>query len=217
VLGNDHPETLSSINSFAVSLRSMGRLEEALAYSREALDGRRRVLGEDHPRTLNAIANLGAVLEEMGRLDEALGCYRDALEGRRRVLGDDHPETLLSISYVGSLLLGRGEHEQTAALLSPGESAARRSFTGDNQRRLGAYLSVLGRARAATGSFAQAAENLREAHAIFGTAPGVSRADREEVLQGLVNLHDAWHAASPGGGHDDEAAAWRSKLAELGS
>ncbi|MGQ0721115.1 MAG: tetratricopeptide repeat protein [Candidatus Eiseniibacteriota bacterium] len=215
VLGNDHPETLASINSVAVALHALGKLDEALVYDREALDGRRRVLGDDHPRTLNSVGNMGVVLEAMGRLDEALMYYRDALEGRRRVLGDDHPETLISICYVGSVLLGRDEPEKAAALLVPGESAARRAFTGDKQRRLGTYLTLLGRARAATGSFEAAQGNLGEAHAILAKAPGASRAERERVLQGLVALHEAWHAAVPAGGHDREAAAWRAELLKL--
>ena len=58
VLGNDHPDTLGSINNMGSVLDSLGRYEEALPYYEESLEGRRRVLGNDHLSTLVSIYNL---------------------------------------------------------------------------------------------------------------------------------------------------------------
>ncbi len=68
MLGDDHPGTLTSINNMGNLLKSMGKLEEAMPYSRESLEGRRRVLGDDHPRTLTSINNMGLLLHAQGKL-----------------------------------------------------------------------------------------------------------------------------------------------------
>ena len=109
VLGNDHPNTLISINNMGVLLRSQGKLAEAEHYYREALEVQRRVLGDDHPNTLTSIINMGLLLRSQGKLAEAEPYLREALEGHRRVLGDDHPDTLASINNMGSLLRSQGK------------------------------------------------------------------------------------------------------------
>jgi hypothetical protein len=49
VLGDEHPETLVSINNMGALLRDQDKLAEAETYWREALKGRRHVLGNEHP------------------------------------------------------------------------------------------------------------------------------------------------------------------------
>src|SRR5262249_40086656 len=55
VLGEEHPDTLSSINSMGILLQRQGKLSEAESYYREAMEKRRRVLGNEHPDTLQSI------------------------------------------------------------------------------------------------------------------------------------------------------------------
>ena len=52
ILGDDHPDTLRSINNMAVFLDSQGNLEEAEQLYREVVDRSRRTLPEDHPHRL---------------------------------------------------------------------------------------------------------------------------------------------------------------------
>ncbi|MCH8242827.1 MAG: serine/threonine protein kinase, partial [Planctomycetes bacterium] len=172
VLGDDHPDTLGSINNMGVLLGVMGKLEEAMPYYREALEGNRRVLGDDHPRTLTSINNIGSLLHKMGKYEEAERYFLEALECRRRVLGDEHPDTLLSISNMGSLLNKLSRHDEAAELLQADEAAARQVWTGDNARRLGSYLGKLGKARAGQGEFPAAEKTLLEAHALLSAGFG---------------------------------------------
>jgi tetratricopeptide (TPR) repeat protein/tRNA A-37 threonylcarbamoyl transferase component Bud32 len=104
VLGEEHPQTLSSINQMGVLLDSQGKLEEAERYYREALEKFRRVLGEEHPETLTSINNMGFLMWAQGKPDEAEPYLREALEKRRRLSGEAHPDTLASISNMGGLL-----------------------------------------------------------------------------------------------------------------
>jgi hypothetical protein len=68
LLGDDHPDTLNSMNSLAVARRDLGDLPGARDLHKQALAARRRVLGDDHPDTLNSMNNLAAVRRELGEL-----------------------------------------------------------------------------------------------------------------------------------------------------
>jgi hypothetical protein len=49
ILGEDHPATLASMNSLALTRRDLGDLQGAKHLFEETLAARRRVLGENHP------------------------------------------------------------------------------------------------------------------------------------------------------------------------
>jgi hypothetical protein len=66
VLGNDHPDTLTSASRLAANLRELGEYQRAHALDEDALARRRRVLGDDHPDTLASANNLAADLRELG-------------------------------------------------------------------------------------------------------------------------------------------------------
>jgi tetratricopeptide (TPR) repeat protein len=51
VLGDEHPDTLRSMNNLAFTLRDLGEIEEARSLFSAAARGSRKVLGEDHPET----------------------------------------------------------------------------------------------------------------------------------------------------------------------
>jgi uncharacterized protein involved in exopolysaccharide biosynthesis len=73
VLGPHHPETLSIMNSLAMVLQSLERLDEAEAYFRETLEGCHQSLGPNHPNTATARENL----EELLRIMEGTSVQED--------------------------------------------------------------------------------------------------------------------------------------------
>jgi non-specific serine/threonine protein kinase/serine/threonine-protein kinase len=218
VLGDEHPDTLLSINNMGFLLQAQGNLAEAEPYLREALEKRRRVLGEEHASTLISINNMGGLLLAQGRLQDAEPFYREALDKRRRVLGLEHPDTLAVTGDLGRVLQQQGKHQEALDLLAPAEPAARKAFTGGNARRLAGFLTTLGRARVGVGydaeRFALAEANLLEAHPIYLAAKdrGPTHKDTLECVQALVDLYTAWHAAEPGKVYDAKAAEWKAKL-----
>ncbi len=56
ILGPEHPDTLSSMDSLAYSYADTGRPAEALALREEALKLRKVKLGPDHPDTLDSMS-----------------------------------------------------------------------------------------------------------------------------------------------------------------
>ncbi len=211
-LGDEHPGTLTSVHNMGFVLMAQDKLDEAEPFLREALEKSRLVLGDDNPDTLVSIMNLGALLMMQNRLAEAEPYFREALERTRRVLGDEHVETIKLIGYLGGLLQDQGKSMEAIGLLAPAEPAARKSFVGGNAVQLGRWLMVLGRARAGNGEFEAAEATMSEAQSIFGEAEGSTDQDRTDLLSGLVELYDDWHAAEPDQGHDAEAAQWRAEL-----
>ncbi len=136
-LGDEHPDTLVSINNMGILLRGQGKLPEAEPYHREALETSRRTLGEEAPLTLGCMNNMGLLFQSQGKLSEAEPYYRKALEARRRTLGDEHPETLASISNLGVLLLDQGK-------LSEAESYYREALEASRRTQGDEHLDTLG-------------------------------------------------------------------------
>ena len=49
ILGNDHPNTLTSINNLVLLYKKQGKYDEALPLYEECLEKSRSILGNDHP------------------------------------------------------------------------------------------------------------------------------------------------------------------------
>ena len=114
-LGDDHADTLFSINSLGVLLDRKGDKAGAEPLLREALAGRKRVLGKMHPDTLRSATNLGALLYECGNMAEAAPMLREALSGCCRVLGAAHEDTKRAASWLAGVLYALGKAAGSAS------------------------------------------------------------------------------------------------------
>ena len=65
MLGEDHPDTLTSASNLAITLRALGEHQAARELDEDTLARRRRVLGQDHPSTLISASNLAADLRAL--------------------------------------------------------------------------------------------------------------------------------------------------------
>jgi len=142
VLGDEHPDTLISINNMGFLLLAEGKLTEAEPFYREALETSRGVLGDEHPDTLRSITNMGYLLQSQGRLAEAEPHYREALEGFRRVLGDKHPLTLTSINNMGVLLLAEGKLAEAEPYYREALETSRRVLGDEHPNTLGSINNM---------------------------------------------------------------------------
>jgi tetratricopeptide (TPR) repeat protein len=72
-LGEEHPETLRSMNNLASTYRQLGgRLKEVQELREKVLEVMRRTLGEEHPDTVSSMNNLEITYRQLGgRLKEA--------------------------------------------------------------------------------------------------------------------------------------------------
>ena len=118
LLGEDHPDTLTSRNNLAGAYREAGRLREAITLYEQVLTDRIRIriLGEDHPDTLTSRNNLAGAYRAAGRLTEAITLYEQVLPDRIRILGEDHPDTLTSRNNLAGVYQEAGRLTEAIAL-----------------------------------------------------------------------------------------------------
>ena len=76
ISGDDHPDTLTTMNNLASTYWAQGKTAEAAVLQEEVLEKRKRILGDDHPDTLTTMNNLAV---------DVLGTGEDG--GGRRAAG----------------------------------------------------------------------------------------------------------------------------------
>ena len=108
VLGEEHPDTLTSMGNLAVTLSAQGDHAGARQLEERVLEVRKRVLGEEHPSTLTSMGNLAVTLSAQGDHAGARQLQERVLEVRTRMLGEEHPDTLNSMWNLGLGLLDVG-------------------------------------------------------------------------------------------------------------
>jgi non-specific serine/threonine protein kinase/serine/threonine-protein kinase len=118
LLGEDHFDTMASINDLGEVYLSMGKYRDAERLFKRALGLRERVLGREHANTLVSIVSLASVYEEQGQYDEAETLYSEALEISRRTHGPTHHDTMRILNNLALLFSKQGLHEKAAAELA---------------------------------------------------------------------------------------------------
>jgi serine/threonine protein kinase len=165
VLGEEHPDTLTSIHDTGYLLMMRGKLAEAEAFYREALEKRRRVLGADHPQTIATEGSLGSLLMDLGRFDEAEPFVRDSLAAARRVLGNEDRDTLIRVNVMGFLLVDQGKLAEAEPYWREAYETGKRVLGADDKdtlvwtNNMGSLVSELGRR-------AEAEKHYREAYEV---------------------------------------------------
>ncbi|HSK77569.1 MAG TPA: FxSxx-COOH system tetratricopeptide repeat protein, partial [Thermoanaerobaculia bacterium] len=109
VLGAEHPDTLTSRNNLAETLRALGDLTGARGIQEQTLEIQERVLGPEHPDTLTSRNNLAETLGALGDFLAARQIQEHTLEVQERVLGADHPDTLASRNNLAGFLSDLGD------------------------------------------------------------------------------------------------------------
>ncbi|KAH7128792.1 kinesin light chain 3 [Dendryphion nanum] len=116
VLGDEHPNTLTSIANLASTYRNQGRWTEAEKLEVQVMETSLRVLGDEHPNTLTSIANLASTYRYQGWWTEAEKLEVQVMETRKRVLRDEHPDTLNSIANLASTYRNQGRWTEAKKL-----------------------------------------------------------------------------------------------------
>ncbi|WP_203097920.1 tetratricopeptide repeat protein [Skermanella rosea] len=87
VLGDEHPDTLTSMSNLALTLGAQGNHGGARALEEQVLALRRGVLGDEHPDTLTSMNNLAGTLLHLGDAQGARALVADALPVALRKYG----------------------------------------------------------------------------------------------------------------------------------
>ena len=113
-LEEDHPDTLTSMNSLAVLYKSKKDYDSALPLYLWCLHMRKQKLGEDHPDTLDTMNNLAGLYKSKKDYDSALPLYQQCLKLRMKTLGEDHLDTITTMNNLAAFYKSKGDY--TSAL-----------------------------------------------------------------------------------------------------
>ena len=115
-LGEEHTDTLASMNNLAILYRDQGRNDEAEPLQVRTLQIQKRVLGEEHQETLRSMINVAILYWRQGRYDDAEPLYLKTLEIQKRVLGEAHPDTLNAMNNLALLYDSQGRYDNAEPL-----------------------------------------------------------------------------------------------------
>ncbi|MGW3653240.1 FxSxx-COOH system tetratricopeptide repeat protein [Streptomyces sp. NPDC000878] len=117
LLGITHPRTLLSADSYAATLRALGRFDDALLQLRPVLDGLTLLLGPQHPATIQAEHNLALTEALTGRIAPALTAIQDRFRYRQAVGGKDDPVAWDAAELLAYLYRAAGRDGEARDLL----------------------------------------------------------------------------------------------------
>ncbi|KAL8874887.1 MAG: hypothetical protein Q9198_006681 [Flavoplaca austrocitrina] len=118
VLGEQDPDTLTSMINLALTYRRQGRWKEAEELGVQVMETGKRVLGKEHPFSLTSMANLASVYCNQGRWEEAEELEVQVMETMKRVLGEEHPDTLSSMNNLAITLRSLSRDEEAISLMN---------------------------------------------------------------------------------------------------
>ena len=141
-LGDEHLDTLASIDQLAKLYWSQGRFDEAETLYRQALDIERRVYGDEHLHTVGSIHNLAVLYATVERYADAESLLLEALDVRRRRLPEDAPDLLATLGSLAIVYLELGRLSEAEPLSLEILAAKRRTLGDDDPSTLKAVNNL---------------------------------------------------------------------------
>ena len=93
VLGEDHRQTLMTLNNLGTFYHSLKNYKKAMEYYERDLKESSKKLGQNHPSTLMTLENIAIVYYELKEYGKAEELYQRTLEGYEAQFGKDHERT----------------------------------------------------------------------------------------------------------------------------
>jgi tetratricopeptide (TPR) repeat protein len=189
-LGEQHPDTATSLNNLAGLYQAQGRYDEAEPLYQQALAIRKVRLGEQHPHTAGSLNNLAGLYQAQGRYDEAEPLYQQALAIRKARLGEQHPDTATSLNNLARLYEAQGRYDEAEPLCQQA-LAIRKARLGEQHPHTAGSLNNLAGLYQAQGRYDKAEPLYQQALAIRKARLGEQHPDTAGSLNNLAGLYQA--------------------------
>jgi serine/threonine protein kinase len=138
-LGDEHSDTLASIDRLGWLYRYQGRNKEAERLLMEIFEQRRRILGPEHPDTLESMSHLAWC--EWDKWN-GLEFIKKTHVTTQRLLGQDHPITLEATMALANNYISRFELEKAQAIV-PDAYERSRHVLGEEHETTLALMNTL--------------------------------------------------------------------------
>ncbi|MFG2403740.1 tetratricopeptide repeat protein [Streptomyces brevispora] len=191
VLGNDHPDTLTSRNNLAASYQQAGRASEAVDLLKQLVTDREEISGDDHPKTLLSRANLAASYQQAGRTSESIELLERVVADSERILGNNHPDTLASCINLSTSYQQAGRTSEAIELLEQVGTDSERILGANHPRTLTAR-SKLACSYQHAGQISKAAELLER---VVADSERILGNDHPDTLAYCVDLASSYQQA----------------------
>jgi tetratricopeptide (TPR) repeat protein len=163
LLGSEpHPDLAENMNSLALVLQMLGRIDETQQLYEQALAMNRQLYGEKHPNIALALNNLADLYLDSDELDKAEGMFQQALVMQRELFGEEHPEVALVMNNLAYVYYYRGDMPEAMEAMRT-TVKLRKAALGDEHPDVAVSLSTLGRWEMEAGDYAAAKVALEEA------------------------------------------------------
>ena len=191
VLGQEHPDTVSSMHALGGLYLRAGKYGPSEALLNETLEVRRRLRGDRHPDTLAVMGEL-ATLAGMVQGDYArtAAMFTKVLDVQRSALGEEHPDTLAVMNQLATQYVNQGKYAKAEDLYKKVLDIKRRVMGEEHPSTL-MSMSNLGVVNRYQGKYAQAETLLTSALQMTRRVLGAEHQETLKVLRNLALLYQA--------------------------
>jgi len=144
VLGEKHPDTLTSLINLAGIYRELGRLSEALPLFEDGYRLSKEVLGEKHPETLASLNNLAGIYLKLGSLEEALSLFEEGYRLSQETLGEKYPQTLVCMNCLAATYSDLGRYEEALPLFEENYRLSKEVLGEKHPNTLSSLINLAG-------------------------------------------------------------------------
>ncbi|EFE38843.1 tetratricopeptide repeat protein [Trichophyton verrucosum HKI 0517] len=191
ILGDDHEDTVASLNNLAIDLKAQGEYDQSLELDKKALEIMLRIKGEDSQTTQTSMHNLANSYFNNKDYQAALDLHQRALDLRTKTLGPDHFQTIMTMDLLGRDYGALDKLQEAVALQEKAVEAARTHLGPSNQTTIKCSLNL-----------ASTYGRLNQANA-EETPGGTWESKGIKLLEGIVEMQ----RQGPGEEHSDTIAA----------
>jgi tetratricopeptide (TPR) repeat protein len=143
LLGDDHPQTLGTMNNIATAYERLRQNDLAEKYYRDSLTIKRRIYPPGHVSLLRSIQNLAAHLVNSDRLEEAQVLFQEATAEAAAHLEPDHELTLGIALRYARLRLKQRDYEAAFTLANQAFEGYARSLGASDERAIVSLTQAL--------------------------------------------------------------------------
>ena len=187
LLGPDHPEVVSVLNSLATAHHQRGEYEKSLAIFERLVAIEVKNLGPKHSSVALSRGNVATVQLSLGRVDEARAGFTWAAQILERSRGPDHPDVALAMTNLAAAELAAGDEAQSLVHTRRALAIREKAF-GPDSDLVAASLDDLGESQRAPDQLAAGLAAHRRALAIYERNHGPNHTALTASLRGIGDI-----------------------------
>ena len=206
-LGEDHDETISTMNDLTALLYNQGKLAEGRDISRRLVTLSSKAFGGEDERTLTATNNLALIEYGLGHIDEAETLFRKAMRGRKKAFGETDDRTATTTYQLAIVLFERGKLAKAEPYFRKAIKAFDQSLPPHHALPATAR-SYLGGILVSLGRFNEAEPLLLESYRRLVASLGPDHPTSRTTIDRIVSMYTLWNRPA-------DAEKWRAQIGRV--